>query len=426
VPPPPPPLNFEGTWWNAPAESESGWGLTVDHQDDVIFATWFTYDTNGKAMWLTMSAVRTGANTFAGALVRTTGPSLAANPFDPNQVQGIAVGNASLTFTDANNGTFAYALSGVTQSKPITRQVFGALPTCTFGSSENPALATNYQGNWWTTGGAESGWGIYFTHQGDIIFATWFTYDVDGTPLWLTATARRSGNGYSGDVIRTMGPAFNAVPFDSHSVIRSTVGSMTLNFADGNNATFAYTMTIGNPASSVSRFKPLTRLIFRAPGTICRERSRPAPDPGQGAPSMVADDPLGHQYRLGAGFTLDDDVPDHLLAAACERLHARQRESRTDARAGRQRGGKANFVEAVIDPHSGIGEREGGREQVRKQGQREKAMRDRGAERSRFRAHRIDMDPLRVVDRPGKEIDPLLVDGKPWRNADLFAHARTE
>ena len=45
---------------------------------------------------------------------------------------------------------------------------------------------------------------------------------------------------------------------------------MRLNFADGNNATFAYTMTIGNPASSVSRFKPLTRLVFRAPGTICR------------------------------------------------------------------------------------------------------------------------------------------------------------
>lgn len=32
--------------------------------------------------------------------------------------------------------------------------------------------------------GAESGWGVNFTHQGDTIFATWFTYD-DGTPLWL-------------------------------------------------------------------------------------------------------------------------------------------------------------------------------------------------------------------------------------------------
>ena len=271
VPPPPPPLNFGGTWWNAPAESESGWGLTVDHQDDVIFATWFTYDTSGKAMWLTMTALRSGATTFAGALIRATGPSLAANPFDPNQVQRFEVGLGSLTFTDANNGTFAYTFNGTTQSKAIARQVFGPLPACTFGSSENPALATNFQGNWWSAGGAESGWGIYFAHQGDTIFASWFTYDVDGTPLWLTATAQRTGNGvYGGDLIRTTGPAFNAVPFDPQSVTRSRVGSLTLTFADGSNAAFAYTATIGNPASSVSRFKQLTRLVFRAPGTICR------------------------------------------------------------------------------------------------------------------------------------------------------------
>ena len=97
-----------------------------------------------------------------------------------------------------------------------------------------------------------------------------WTYDVDGTPLWLTATARRSGSGYAGDVIRTTGPAFNAVPFDPQSVTRSPVGSMTVNFGDGNNATFAYTVTIGSPAFTVSRFKQLTRLIFRGQGTICR------------------------------------------------------------------------------------------------------------------------------------------------------------
>ena len=110
---------------------------------------------------------------------------------------------------------------------------------------------------------------MYFTHQGGVIFASWFTYDADGTPLWLTATARRGDNGYAGDVVRTTGPAFNAVPFDSQSVNRSTVGSMTLNFADANNAAFAFTVTIGNPAFPVSRFKQLTRLIFRNPGTFC-------------------------------------------------------------------------------------------------------------------------------------------------------------
>ena len=37
----------------------------------------------------------------------------------------------------------------------------------------------NYTGLWWAAPtGSESGWGIYLAHQGDTIFATWFTYDA--------------------------------------------------------------------------------------------------------------------------------------------------------------------------------------------------------------------------------------------------------
>src|SRR5690606_32175309 len=32
---------------------------------------------------------------------------------------------------------------------------------------------------------SESGWGINVSQQGDIAFATLFTYDTDGAPLWL-------------------------------------------------------------------------------------------------------------------------------------------------------------------------------------------------------------------------------------------------
>jgi hypothetical protein len=40
----------------------------------------------------------------------------------------MAVGTATLTFADGNNGTFAYTVNGVSQTKAITRQVFGVLP----------------------------------------------------------------------------------------------------------------------------------------------------------------------------------------------------------------------------------------------------------------------------------------------------------
>jgi serine protease len=258
--------NYEGLWWRSPAESESGWGINLAHQDDVIFATWFTYDTTGKAWWLSMSADRTAPNVFTGTLYETRGPRFDAMLFDPNAVTRTPVGSGTLTFSDSGNGVFQYTVNGVSQGRPITRDVFGPLPTCTFGASTDLAAATNYQDIWWAApGGSESGWGINFTHQGDVIFATWFTYDFDRTPLWLFAQAdKRAAGVYEGPLYRTSGPPFSAIPFDPSKVTRTLVGNATLTFANGNAGTFAYTV------NGVSQTKPITRQVLRAPGTQCR------------------------------------------------------------------------------------------------------------------------------------------------------------
>jgi predicted dienelactone hydrolase len=262
----PTPANYGGQWWNAPAESEAGWGLNVAHQGDVIFATWFTYDRTGKAWWLSMTANRMADGTYTGTLYQTSGPAFDAVPFGPAAVTRTAVGTGTLTFSDANNGTFAYTVIGITQAKPITRQVFGPVPICIFGAQPNLALATNFQDLWWNSPpGSESGWGINLTQQGDVIFVTWFTYDQDGTPLWLSATATKTAPAtYAGTVYRTSGPAFNTVPFNPMNVQRTAVGSATFVFADGNNASFAYTI------NGVSQMKLITREVFTPPGTVCQ------------------------------------------------------------------------------------------------------------------------------------------------------------
>jgi hypothetical protein len=195
-----------------------------------------------------------------------TGPAFDAVPFDPTQVAGTVVGPGTLNFTDANNGTFAYTVNGISQAKNITREAFGPLPTCAFGTQPNLALATNYQDLWWKApAGSESGWGINFTHQGDTIFATWFTYDHDHSPMWLVVTATKSAPGtYTGTLYRTTGPAFNAVPFNPAAVVGTPVGTTTITFSDGNNASFAYTV------NGVSQVKTITREIFHAPGTVCQ------------------------------------------------------------------------------------------------------------------------------------------------------------
>lgn len=265
TPPPPASVNYQGLWWAAPAGSESGWGINFAHQGDIIFATWFTYDTTGKAWWLSMTATKIAANVYQGQLVQTHGPAFSAVPFDPTAVTHSVVGTGTLTFTDANTARFDYTVNGTTQSKTITREIFGVAPTCAFGTQPDLALATNYQDLWWAApAGVESGWGINLTEQSNVIFATWFTYDVDGTPLWLSVTAANTAPGvYSGVLVKTSGPAFSAVPFDPGAVTRTQVGTATFTFRDGANATFAYTV------GGVAQAKAITREVFVSPGTVC-------------------------------------------------------------------------------------------------------------------------------------------------------------
>jgi len=101
--------------------------LSLAHEGDIVFGTWFTYDVDRTPMWLSFTAPKTAdtsTNTYAGTLYRTTGPSFASVPFDPTEVVATSVGTASVVFTDGNSGTFEYSVNGVTGSKPITRQVF--------------------------------------------------------------------------------------------------------------------------------------------------------------------------------------------------------------------------------------------------------------------------------------------------------------
>ena len=122
--------NFQDLWWSAPAESESGWGVNLTHQGNTIFATWFTYDANREPLWLSVTAAQTATNTFTGTLYLTNGPAFSAIPFNPAAVTRNPVGTATFSFSDGNNGTFAYdvdlgdGVNRAAQSKAITRQVF--------------------------------------------------------------------------------------------------------------------------------------------------------------------------------------------------------------------------------------------------------------------------------------------------------------
>ena len=263
-------INVQGLWWRSPANSESGWGINFTQQGTTLFATWFTYDTDGSQMWLVATAPSTGTNTYSGPLLRTTGPAFSAATWDASLVSSASVGAATFTFTDSGNGTFAYTVNGISQSKPITREVVGSpVPTCVIGETFAPP--TNYTDLWWRSpANSESGWGVNLTHHGGTIFASWFTYDANGKGMWLVATAPlvslgpAAGQGiYAGALYRTTGPAFNASPWDASQVVPTQVGTATFAFTDFFTGTFSYTV------NGIAQSKPIIREVFSTPTSTC-------------------------------------------------------------------------------------------------------------------------------------------------------------
>ena len=257
--------NYTGPWYNA---AESGWGLNIVHQGDVLFPTWFTYDTDGKPLWLAVSgATKQTDLSYVGDIYRVVGV-----PF--NQINGVAsrtvtkLGSAKLSFASNGALSFNYTLNNMpAQTKALPRVPIGAgTPVCetTTGSR---AGATNYSDIWWNP--QESGWGINLFHQDNLMFATWFTYDANGRDTWYTvsrAEAQPDGS-FTGAIQQvTAGTPYNQIngapAFPSGGA--PNVGNMTFRFTNGERGSMTY--SIGN----VTQTKNFERQQFSAPAQICR------------------------------------------------------------------------------------------------------------------------------------------------------------
>jgi hypothetical protein len=189
-----------------------------------------------------------------------------------NQINGAAstrsvnnVGNATLRFTSAAAGTFSYTVNGVSQSKNIVRQPLIQTPTtCTQqAATGSRTTSQNYQDLWYIP--AESGWGVNLTHQGDILFATWFTYNAAGNGQWLVASnvARQADGSYTGRLFRTTGVAFNLISGAQSSQSVTDVGSITFRFTNGEAGVMTYTL------DGVSGTKNIVRQVFGSTVNTC-------------------------------------------------------------------------------------------------------------------------------------------------------------
>ncbi len=270
-------LNYTGMWWKP---AESGWGINVNHQGDIVFATLFTYDERGAPMWVMMTGLlQADGRTYAGDLYRVSGPAFNAQPFIPiTEANRVNVGTMALTFSSARTATLSYTYQGAAVTKDIVPQVFGTEAASCSATTGSRAALTNFQDMWWNP--AESGWGVNIVHQNSTLFATLMTYDLTGNDLWLVMAAglQQSDGSYLGDLYQVSGPAFNAQPFTSITGANlAQVGTMRFTFTDGITGTLAYTVN----GALVS--KSITRQVFASRVPACMSSVQPqAPQTADG------------------------------------------------------------------------------------------------------------------------------------------------
>ena len=136
-----------------------------------------------------------------------------------------------------------------------------AQPGAAWVYARSPASQGNYQGMWWKAD--ESGWGVNFAHQGDQIFATWYTYDTSGNAYWLSMLGRShyADNAYHGDVYVDVGPPFNNFTGSGTAL---KVGDGTITFSDANTGTFAYNLNLGTGGATAAISQIEADHAFRA------------------------------------------------------------------------------------------------------------------------------------------------------------------
>jgi len=109
-----------GLWWN---ESESGWGITLTQQVDIIFVTMFTYDTNGFPHWYFASDCAIWGDGCSGELFELAGGSSPTDTWEP-LLKLEPVGTIIFTFTNYDTGSVEYTINGIAGSRQITRQIW--------------------------------------------------------------------------------------------------------------------------------------------------------------------------------------------------------------------------------------------------------------------------------------------------------------
>jgi hypothetical protein len=191
--------DFSDLWYNA---NESGWGMNVIHQENILFITLFVYGTGNTPTWFVASNVAfqsqnaAGDRTYRGDLFATTGTPFGVTPFVPLTGANVrTVGTVTFTGLAAGGATLSYTVDGTTVNKTLTRQTW-AQPNFTLNVATPYAGATTAEVSGCTNPSQNEKFSSLHPNFAMYINSTGNTMRVEFSESNSTATCTLQGNNY--------------------------------------------------------------------------------------------------------------------------------------------------------------------------------------------------------------------------------------
>lgn len=130
--------NYSDMWWEP---STSGWGMNIMHLDENLYAQWYTYETGGRASYMTLGLARQTDGSYRGAIHRQndggrpykSGGDMSAQP------GGSVIGEAMLRFTDGEHARFEWTVGD--------KQGHHAIQRLQVGDTTNLCAVEDYPGS---------------------------------------------------------------------------------------------------------------------------------------------------------------------------------------------------------------------------------------------------------------------------------------
>jgi hypothetical protein len=119
--------DYTGLWWNS---AESGWGMNVIQQEQILFITLFIYGAGNAPTWYVASNVAftsvnpAGDRTYTGQLFATTGTPFGTVPFLPSSITVTQPGNITFVGKADGTATLQYNVGATTVNKTLVRQTW--------------------------------------------------------------------------------------------------------------------------------------------------------------------------------------------------------------------------------------------------------------------------------------------------------------